>query len=276
MVVIKSCNGILLQWPPMKTCPTCGNSYADDLSFCLQDGTRLPGRTTNDLTNRPTEIYRPETARSADIANAETIISHPEPIAPPPAKQFQMSAVEPASRMGCVLTMGQVAAGLLVVVGLGLVGIYYGLRESGSFAKLDPYPTTGSSANANKPPNSSLPTSNTANSAANQEPVLASSTPSGSPKTISGGVLNGKAISLPKPEYPEAARAVNASGEVNVEVTVDVKGNVISASAVSGHPLLRAAAVAAARNAKFTPTLLGGQPVKVTGVVTYNFVSERR
>ena len=258
----------------MKTCPTCGNSYTDDLSFCLQDGTRLPGRPTDDLTNRPTEIYRPETARSADIANAETIISHPDPIAPPPAKQFQMSAVEPASRMGCVLTIGQVAVGLLLVVGLGLVGVYYGLRESSSLARLDPYPTTDSSANsnANKAPNSSTSTSNAANFAANQGPVLTSSTPSGSPKTVSGGVLNSRAISLPKPEYPEIARAANVSGLVNVEVTVDVKGNVVAASAVSGHPLLRAAAVNAARNAKFTPTLLGGQPVKVTGVITYNFV----
>ena len=256
----------------MKTCPTCGNSYSDDLSFCLQDGTRLPGRPTDDLTNRPTEIYRPETARS-DIANAETIISRPDPIAPPAAKQFQMSAVEPASRMGCVLTIGQVAVGLLVVAGLGLVGVYYGLRESTSVARLDPYPTTGSStnSNANKVTNTSITTSNTANSAANQEPVLTSSTPSGSPKTISGGVLNGKAVSLPKPEYPAVARAANVSGPVNVEVTLDVKGNVVSASAVSGHPLLRAAAVNAARNAKFTPTLLAGQPVKVTGVITYNF-----
>jgi TonB family protein len=258
----------------MKTCPTCGNSYSDDLSFCLQDGTRLPGRATDDLTNRPTEIYRPETARSSDIANAETIISYPDPIVPPTAKQFQMSAVEPASRMGCAVTIGQVAAGLLVVVGLGLVGVYYGLRESRSLARLDPYPANGSSANsnANKVSNSSISTSNAANLAANQGPVLTSSTPSGSPKTVSGGVLNGMAISLPKPEYPAAARAVRASGSVSVEVTVDVKGNVVAASAVSGHPLLRAAAVDAARNAKFAPRLLGGQAVKVTGVITYNFV----
>lgn len=91
------------------------------------------------------------------------------------------------------------------------------------------------------------------------------------PKTISGGVLNGKAISLPQPPYPPAARAVKASGAVSVQVTVDEDGNVESASAMSGHPLLRAAAVQAARQAKFRPTLLSGQPVKVTGVVTYNF-----
>jgi protein TonB len=92
------------------------------------------------------------------------------------------------------------------------------------------------------------------------------------PKQISGGVLNGKATSLPKPAYPPAARAVRASGAVSVQVLIDEKGNVVSASAVSGHPLLRAAAVGAARNAKFSPTQLSGQPVKVSGVITYNFV----
>lgn len=89
---------------------------------------------------------------------------------------------------------------------------------------------------------------------------------------ISGGVLNGKAISKPQPAYPPIARAAKASGTVTVQVLVDERGNVISASAVNGHPLLQQSAVAAARQAKFSPTLLSGQPVKVTGVITYNFV----
>ncbi|HEX8368487.1 MAG TPA: energy transducer TonB [Pyrinomonadaceae bacterium] len=93
------------------------------------------------------------------------------------------------------------------------------------------------------------------------------------PKQISAGVVNGKAISLPKPEYPAAAKAVRASGSVNVEVTIDGNGDVISAKAVSGHPLLQQAAVAAARQAKFKPTMLAGQPVKVTGLIAYNFVA---
>ena len=94
------------------------------------------------------------------------------------------------------------------------------------------------------------------------------------PRVVSGGVLNGKAISLPKPPYPPAARAAHASGQVAVQITVDESGNVISAAAVSGHPLLRSAAVAAAREAKFSPTLLAGKPVKVTGTVIYNFAEE--
>ena len=91
---------------------------------------------------------------------------------------------------------------------------------------------------------------------------------------ISGGVLNGKAISLPKPAYPPIAKAAHASGTVTVQVTIDENGNVISAHAVSGHPLLQAVAVAAARGARFSPTKLSGQPVKVTGVITYNFVAQ--
>ncbi|MCA1625799.1 MAG: energy transducer TonB [Acidobacteria bacterium] len=91
-------------------------------------------------------------------------------------------------------------------------------------------------------------------------------------KQISGGVLNGKASKLVLPDYPPAARAVKASGAVNVQVTIDEQGNVVSASAVSGHPLLRAAAVEAARNSIFAPTMLQGVPVRVTGVIVYNFV----
>jgi protein TonB len=97
-------------------------------------------------------------------------------------------------------------------------------------------------------------------------------TPKPAPKIVSGGVVNGKATNLVKPPYPAAARAVRADGAVNVQVTIDESGNVISASAVSGHPLLRAAAVAAARSSKFSPTMLSGQAVKVTGVIVYNFV----
>lgn len=88
---------------------------------------------------------------------------------------------------------------------------------------------------------------------------------------ISGGVLNGKAISLPAPDYPPIAKQAKASGAVAVQVTIDENGSVIAAHAVSGHPLLQASAVAAARQAKFSPTLLMGEPVKVTGVIVYNF-----
>src|ERR1700694_3845282 len=71
---------------------------------------------------------------------------------------------------------------------------------------------------------------------------------------ISGGVLNGKAVHLTQPPYPAIARSAHASGAVQVQVLSDENGNVISARAMSGHPLLQAAAVGAARASKVSPT----------------------
>jgi len=89
---------------------------------------------------------------------------------------------------------------------------------------------------------------------------------------VQGGVLNGKAISKPQPAYPPIAKAARASGTVTVQIVVNEDGNVLSADAVSGHPLLQRASIEAARQARFSPTKLSGQPVKVSGVVTYNFI----
>ena len=82
---------------------------------------------------------------------------------------------------------------------------------------------------------------------------------------------NPRIINLPKPKYPNEAKSVKAAGKVEVSVTVDEKGNVISAAAVSGHPLLRSAAVEAARKAKFAPNALAGKPVLTFTVLTFNF-----
>lgn len=89
----------------------------------------------------------------------------------------------------------------------------------------------------------------------------------------SGRVLNGEARDLVKPIYPAPAKAVHASGAVNVQVTIDENGNVTSAKAVSGHPLLRQVSEQAARASKFSSTFLGEQKVKVTGVIVYNFIA---
>jgi TonB family protein len=87
----------------------------------------------------------------------------------------------------------------------------------------------------------------------------------------SGEVLNSKAISLPKPSYPAAARETGASGTVIVQVMIDENGNVASAKAISGHETLLAVCEAAAREAKFSPTIADGKPVKVGGVIVYEF-----
>jgi len=90
-------------------------------------------------------------------------------------------------------------------------------------------------------------------------------------KPVSGGVLNGTAINLPPPLYPDAAKRMRTQGVVSVDVILDETGKVVSANASSGPPILREAAVQAALRARFSPTKLSGQPVKVSGVINYKF-----
>ncbi|MEJ7709109.1 MAG: TonB family protein [Pyrinomonadaceae bacterium] len=92
------------------------------------------------------------------------------------------------------------------------------------------------------------------------------------PTIKSLGVIDGIAISKPPPPYPAIAKTARVHGPVTVQIIVDEAGKVISARPLSGHPLLVKAAVQAAYQARFTPTLLSKQPVKVSGVITYNFV----
>jgi len=94
-------------------------------------------------------------------------------------------------------------------------------------------------------------------------------------KPVSGGVLNGKAVNLPPPVYPDAARRLRLEGMVSVEVVIDETGKVISARAIDGPMSLRTVAVQAALRARFSPTTLSGQPVKVTGLINYKFTFAR-
>jgi periplasmic protein TonB len=102
------------------------------------------------------------------------------------------------------------------------------------------------------------------------EPPPAPETPK-VPKVISKGPITGQATSLPQPPYPMIAKQAGIQGRVAVQVLIDEKGNVISATAIDGHPTLRRAAQQAALQAKFSPTTLGGVPVRVSGVITYDF-----
>lgn len=109
---------------------------------------------------------------------------------------------------------------------------------------------------------------------AGQPAAAEASMPNGgeAPKVpLSAGVLNGKALRLPVPTYPPAARNSGAQGRVVVEVTIDEQGKVVEAHAVSGHNFLQQAAVQAARQARFTPARLSGQPVKFKGTINYVF-----
>jgi TonB family protein len=89
---------------------------------------------------------------------------------------------------------------------------------------------------------------------------------------MQGGVLNGLALRLPKPEYPAEARFAGVSGTVVVQVTISEEGRVVRACAVHGHQLFWNVTERAAYAAQFAPTKLSGKPVRVTGVITYNFI----
>lgn len=91
---------------------------------------------------------------------------------------------------------------------------------------------------------------------------------------VTSVVLTSKAISLPQPAYPPIARQLHLGGTVAVQILVDEQGKVIMAQPISGHPTLTPAAKEAAMRARFTPTVLNGQAVKVQGVITYNFLMQ--
>ncbi|HEX2269475.1 MAG TPA: energy transducer TonB [Pyrinomonadaceae bacterium] len=95
------------------------------------------------------------------------------------------------------------------------------------------------------------------------------------PKVVHKAVITSQALSLPKPNYPPLAKQMGIQGMVSVQVLIDESGRVISAKAVGGSPFLATEAQRAALQARFSPTVLNDQPVKVSGVITYNFQLNR-
>ena len=92
---------------------------------------------------------------------------------------------------------------------------------------------------------------------------------------VSEGVLQGNAITKEVPRYPEMAKRAGIQGAVQVLITIDESGEVVEASVVNGNPLLRAAALDAARRWRFSPTLLSRVAVRVQGILTFNFQLNR-
>ncbi len=92
------------------------------------------------------------------------------------------------------------------------------------------------------------------------------------PVRVPSSILSGKATHMPAPPYPIIAKQIRQQGAVAVQIVVDEQGRVVSAKATNGPSLLLQAAEKAAYQARFTPTTLNGQPVKISGVITYNFI----
>lgn len=144
-----------------------------------------------------------------------------------------------------------------------------------------PTPNANANLNTNNLTNANTMTTPTPNVRRDPTPQMTATptpraTPSREPpanRPVSAGVLNSRAVSLPKPAYPPMAKQMRAAGQVVVQVSVDESGNVLSAKAVNGNPLLRASAEAAARQSRFNPIRVNDQAVRATGVVLYNFVN---
>ena len=144
-------------------------------------------------------------------------------------------------------------------------------------------PVTGSYRLSNRnvdPPSVTPPTAGCVSCDVAPPTVVETVTPPLPPKPpttlrVSAGVIIAKVVDLPKPAYPILAKQARIQGPVNVQILIDETGKVVSAQAVRGSPMLTQAAVNAALRARFTPTKLGDQPVKVQGVITYNFVLQQ-
>lgn len=138
--------------------------------------------------------------------------------------------------------------------------------------------TTPNVVNANIANGNTTTPSNTRQSASptpNTPPPSPSpaATPSAN-RPMNVGVLNGRAVSMPKPAYPPIAKQMRASGQVAVQVSLDEGGNVLSARATTGNALLRAPAEAAARQSRFNPVIIGDRAVRANGILVYNFVNQ--
>lgn len=293
----------------MKRCPTCDRVYEDSsMIFCLEDGATLASDSAYDvgatveipagrLTNQaPTEVLKEETVPPTQPAlpPLQRYVG-PAPTAPSERKQSALPWILGAA---LILGLSAIVVAWIVTRNNGSDNTQVAQRNAQSenttqtggtpSAEQGVEGTTNKNEKPGVTPTPAISTSSNMQSGiplgkttATPKPIPPSAptpqteaTPARPSGPVSGGVLNGKAISLPKPSYPPIARAAHASGTVTVQVTIDESGKVISARAVIGHPLLQQAAVQAAYQATFTPTKISGQPVKVTGEITYNFVAQ--
>lgn len=136
-----------------------------------------------------------------------------------------------------------------------------------------PRPTPETNTNSAANTNSANPRETNPTPAATPTPRPTATAAPPANRPVNVGVLNSRALNLPTPAYPSSARSVGASGRVTVQVFVDENGSVSSAKAVSGHPLLRQAAEAAARQSRFNPIRVNNQAVPASGILVYNFIN---
>lgn len=283
----------------MKSCPTCNRIYGDAMHFCLDDGTPLLSDDAS-LAESGATIKIPA-ARLTNQGPTEVLsgeLTAPAARSPQPTQRYDSPQLNPPSQRKQNALPWILGAAL--VLGLSAIAVAWIVTRDNEQAKSLAAQNPVESENSSQTADPSLEAPTVIRNAEelprrietrkemveipSEQPVpvvvtppeperITVPTPTKPRAPISGGVLNGRAVTLPKPAYPAIAKAARASGTVTVQVTLDESGKVISARAVSGHPLLQASAVQAAYGARFAPTLLSGQPVKVIGVLVYNFVA---
>jgi TonB family protein len=208
--------------------------------------------------------------KNADPTPQPTLISAPQPVYPKEAKEAgiggKITVRVVVDETGAIVSVDS-ATGPAQVCGSGdddprITELREAVIEAIKRAKFSPAMKDGQPVKSISYLSSSFDPEDQA-----QDPL-----PPGEKKIVKLGMLAGRAVSLPKPEYPRAARATRASGAVSVKILINEAGSVITARAVSGHPLLRRSAEIAACRARYTPTIVDGRPARVSGIITYNFV----
>jgi len=108
----------------------------------------------------------------------------------------------------------------------------------------------------------------------NPEPIPVTAEPVKPAGPVNFGSLKNQAVKLVMPVYSAIDRQRNIQGMVTVQITLDEEGKIVEAKATGGTPSLRTASEEAARRSKFKPVVIGGQAVKATGFINYNFVGQ--
>jgi protein TonB len=88
---------------------------------------------------------------------------------------------------------------------------------------------------------------------------------------VSMGVSEGLLLERMHPSYPEIARRLHLAGTVALAATISKTGRIEDLRVLSGHPMLREAAIEAVKNWRYRPYLLNGQPVEVETTIEIHF-----
>lgn len=88
---------------------------------------------------------------------------------------------------------------------------------------------------------------------------------------VTSSVMEGMLLNKVLPIYPPLARAMRASGRVELQATISRAGNIENLHVMSGPAVFQQAALDAVKQWRYQPYLLNGQPVEVETTIDVNF-----